>query len=213
MISFHKCVLGSPAICFGAVQEEEQHSPAISPVRSKPQEASDDQDFLYTSEILRCHSRAPAACQASADLFEFLEKHHRYSGASRLHRQALFDAVSEILDRKRQLSPWKAFCRSRSPVIVVDGPALLRQIWSELQRLRERTVDDDLCTVINGVVGRDLNGEGAAGGWEDRSADMSDLVLDIERLVFKDLVGETIRDLAAFSGKSMAPAPRRKLMF
>ncbi|XP_058085671.1 protein LONGIFOLIA 2 [Magnolia sinica] len=196
-----------------AEREEDPWSPAISPVRSKSEEGSDDQDFLYTSEILRCHNRA--ACQ-DLDLFALLEKQYSKtissSRASRLHRRLVFDTVTEILDRKRQLPPWKAFCQSRSVVVVVDSPVLLRQVWSELQRIRERTVAEDLCNVINGVVERDMAGEGMD-GWGDRSVEMSEVVLDIERLIFKDLVGETIRDLASFAGKCTIPAPRRKLVF
>lgn len=198
--------------------KEENWSPAISPIRSKPEDASNDQDFLYVSEILS-HKNVP--WEEDPDLFVFIEKQsysktRSSSTVSRLHRRLLFDTVTEILNQKQQLSPWKAFVRSKSlaTIIVVDGQALAQQIWSELGRIRERPPAEDLCDVICGVLARDMAGGEGVDGWGDRSVDMSDAVLDIERLIFKDLVGETIRDMASFAGKcTTAFAPRRKLVF
>ncbi|KAE8704036.1 CRC domain-containing protein TSO1-like [Hibiscus syriacus] len=54
----------------------------------------------------------------------------------------------------------------------------------------------------------------AINGWGDHPVEMSESVLDIERLIFKDLIVETILDLAAFSGESnKISALRRKLVF
>lgn len=81
----------------------------------------------------------------------------------------------------------------------------MHQIWSEFQRIRERdTAEEDLFDVICGVLRKDLAGDGVS-GWGDCPVEMSEAVLDIERLIFKDLVGETIRDLAVFAGYSRVP--------
>ncbi|KAK6164781.1 hypothetical protein DH2020_001645 [Rehmannia glutinosa] len=54
-------------------------------------------------------------------------------------------------------------------------------------------------------------------GWGDCPVEMSEAILDIERLIFKDLISETIRDLAALASSrstlSSSMMPRRKLVF
>ncbi|KAJ4968276.1 hypothetical protein NE237_014977 [Protea cynaroides] len=182
-------------------QEDENWSSMISPVRLKPEEErSNDSDFLYVSEILRASECLPE----NSDIFLLLEKQHYQtsdsSKESMLHRKLVFDTIREILDRKKQLPPWKA----------VTGKLVLRQIWSEFRRIRERDSAEDLFEVICGVLQKDMAGD-TVNGWGDCHVEISDAVLDIERLIFKDLVGETIRDLATFAGKNRAPA--RKLVF
>lgn len=68
--------------------------------------------------------------------------------------------------------------------------------------------------IICSVLRKDLAGDGT-NGWGDCPVEMAESVLDIERLIFKDLVGETIRDLAVFAGSRRVPValPRRKLVF
>uniref|UniRef100_A0A5B7A358 Putative Serine/arginine repetitive matrix protein 2 isoform 2 n=1 Tax=Davidia involucrata TaxID=16924 RepID=A0A5B7A358_DAVIN len=189
--------------------EEEIWSPASSPVQSKSEDKSDDCDFIYISEILRAFNYLPQ----DSDIFLLLEKQQYLKGkdtskVSRLQRRLIFDTISEILDRKKQLPPWKVFPLSNSGT----GKPLLQQIWSEFQKIRERDTAEDLFEVVCGVLRKDLAGD-TINGWGDCPVEMSEMVLDIERLIFKDLVGETIRDLAAFAGKSMVYAPRRKLVF
>ena len=71
--------------------------------------------------------------------------------------------------------------------------------------------------MICGVLKKDMADE--MRGWGEWPVEMGDVVLDIERLVFKDLVGETIRELASFSPQSqcnnklLLPSLRRKLVF
>lgn len=187
------------------------------------EEESDDIEFFYISEILS-HKRE----EEGPDLFAMLEKLHftkrknsssscsSYSPkASRLHRRLVFDTVREILNRKQQLSSWKAFIRSRSAssIIIFDQQALARQVWSELVKIREGPPAQDALDAACGVFARDMDGCDGMDGWGDRSVEMSAVVLDIERLVFKDLVVEAIHDMATFAGKFTASAPRRKLAF
>ncbi|XP_077245443.1 zinc finger CCCH domain protein [Tasmannia lanceolata] len=190
--------------------ENEHWSPAISPVRSKLEDGSDDQDFLYVSEILRSSHHNPR----NSDLFALLEKQHftnsktnSSSKASRLHRRVVFETVTEIFERKRHVSPWQAF--SRSVTFAGDGKQLLCQIWSEVKRIRERDRSEEIGDVICGILVRDMAGD----GWGDPTVEISDAVLDIERLIFKDLIAETIRDFSAFAAKFTASLPRRKLVF
>ncbi|MBA0653009.1 hypothetical protein Goklo_020216 [Gossypium klotzschianum] len=180
--------------------EDEMWSPAMPSVESK----SDDCDFIYISDVLR----AANYMHDESDVFLLLEKQQYVKGkdtskVSRLQRKLIFDTINEILNRKKQLPPWK----------VVTGETSLQQIWSEFQKIRERDSSDDMFEDICGVLRKDLAGD-AINGWDGCPIQMSEAILDIERLIFRDLISETIRDLAALAEKSNnIPAPRRKLVF
>ncbi|KAH0978340.1 hypothetical protein GBA52_028059 [Prunus armeniaca] len=164
----------------------------------------EDCDFVYVSEILQAANYLPE----ESDIFLLLEKQQHLKGkdtsrVSTLERRLIFDTITEILDQNRQLPPWKA----------VSSQASLPEIWSEFRRIRKRDESEDLFEVICGVLKKDLAGD-AFNRWGDCSIEMSDAVLDIERLIFKDLIGETIRDLATFpTNASKVLAPCRKLVF
>lgn len=169
-----------------------------------------DDDFVYVSDIVRASHYLPH----ESDVFSLLEKQRRLKGkgtckVSRLQRKLIFDTVHEILDRNRRLPPWKVATWGQ------HGASSPDKVWSEFQRVRERDAAQDMFDTICGVLKKDLAGDGIS-GWEDCPLEMSEMILDIERLVFKDLIGEAIRDLAALesSNKAMLPTlPRRKLIF
>ncbi|PIA45108.1 hypothetical protein AQUCO_01700565v1 [Aquilegia coerulea] len=183
--------------------DDENWSPVISPIRLK----SNDSDFLYVSEILR----ASNCLSEDTDVFWLLEKHQyrtNSSDSSRLHRKLVFDIITEILDRKTHLPPWKTF----PGIKYITGSSHLEHIWSEFQRIREKDPAEDLFEIICGVLKKDMAGDSIT-GWGDTPIETSEAVLDIERLIFKDLVVETIQDLVTFSGRNRAPLLRRKLVF
>lgn len=191
--------------------EDEIWSPVISPIQSKQEEISGNCDYIYISEILRAFNYLP---EEESDIFLWLEKHQYLKGSdtskvSTLERKLIFDTITEILNRNRQLPPWKTISMTNSGI----GMPSLHQIWSEFEKIRERDESDDLFEVIFGVLKKDLAGD-SINGWGECHVETSEAVLDIERLIFKDLVGETIRDLAALAGKSRVSLPhRRKLVF
>ncbi|XP_021764332.1 protein LONGIFOLIA 1-like [Chenopodium quinoa] len=175
-------------------------------------DSSDYSEFSYVSEVLRASNYLP---DDNTNVFLLLEKQSSIRGnkdkskASILQRKLIFDTITEILDRNRQLPPWKLISISNSAY----GRSALEQIWSEFQKIREQGPSEDLFEVICGVLKKDL-AEDSVNGWADSPVEMSEAVLDIERMIFKDLIGETIRDLATFAGKSMElQAPCRKLVF
>ncbi|XVE77837.1 hypothetical protein DITRI_Ditri13aG0095100 [Diplodiscus trichospermus] len=190
--------------------EDELWSPAISSAGSKSEDRSDDCDFIYISDILSASNCLPD----DSDVFLLLEKQQYLKGkdtskVSRLQRKLIFDTTIEILNRKRRLPPWKLISCTSSRA----GQTSSQQIWSEFLKIRERDSSDDLFEVICGMLRKDLAGD-AVNGWGDCPIEMSESVLAIERLIFKDLIGETIRDLATFAGKSKKiSAPCRKLVF
>ncbi|KAK1267347.1 hypothetical protein QJS04_geneDACA021854 [Acorus gramineus] len=127
----------------------------------------------------------------------------------RIHRKLLSDAAAEILERNRRVSPYEAFTRSRSAAAAAMEVPEMGGLWAEVRRMVAEGVvassDGDLCEVVRGALKRDL--EGRDRWWWDRSGELSELVLGIERLVFKDLIAETIGGLAT------SARPRRKLFF
>ncbi|KAF9606025.1 hypothetical protein IFM89_022151 [Coptis chinensis] len=182
--------------------EEDNWSPVISPVRLK----SDDSDLVYVSEILKASDLI-----YDSDLYSLLERQcykTNSSYLSKVHRKLIFDTITEILDRKKQLPPWKAVsCINPT----TTGKLSFRQIWSEFSRIREPSLAEDLSEVICGVLKKDLADE-TINGWEDCAIETSEVVLDIERSIFKDLISDTIRDLASYAGKSRGFEPK-KLLF
>lgn len=184
--------------------EEEIWTPVISPMQqAKYEEISEDSDFVYMCDILKASHYLPEG----SDIFMLLEKQQYLEGkdtskVSRLERKLIFDTTNEILDWNRQLPPWKSISWT------------LENVWSEFQRIRERdTVEDNMFEAICGILKKDLAGD-AINGWGDSPVGMSEVVLDIERLIFKDLIGETIQDLALLASKSkLCGMPRKKLVF
>ncbi|KVI03897.1 protein LONGIFOLIA 1 [Cynara cardunculus var. scolymus] len=186
--------------------EDDIWSSVISPVLSAKDEdfISDDSDLTYISDIIRASKYLPD----DSGVFLRLEKQQYLNGndtskVSKLQRKLVFDIVAEIVDRNRQLPPWNAISFNECTNSV-------NHICSEFQKIREREPADNLLDLICGVLKRDLAGNN---GWGDHPVEMSEAVLYIERLIFKDLVSETILDLADFAGKSRFLAPRRKLVF
>ncbi|KAG5250543.1 protein LONGIFOLIA [Salix suchowensis] len=116
--------------------EDDIWSTPISPAESN----SDDCDLVYISDIIRASNCLPE----DSDIFLLLEKQQCLKGkdtskVSTLQRKLVFDTITEILNRRRHLPPWKAISLT-SPA---SGPISLQQIWSEFQRIQERDASDD----------------------------------------------------------------------
>ncbi|XP_019454492.1 PREDICTED: protein LONGIFOLIA 1-like isoform X2 [Lupinus angustifolius] len=157
----------------------------------------DSDDFHYVSEIMRACNYFPN----DTNVFMLLEKQQFLKGndtskTSILRRRLIFDTIQEILNKNKRLPPWKA-------VSLVGN-----KLWLEFKRMRDREDEkcsEELVDVIGWILRKDMGEE----VMNECPMEMGDVVLDIERLVFKDLIGEIIRDLASFK-VSMFP---RKFMF
>ncbi|KAG7011213.1 Protein LONGIFOLIA 1 [Cucurbita argyrosperma subsp. argyrosperma] len=186
------------------VDVEDAWFQAISSVESSLVDGSNDCDLVYVMDVLRA---SRCLQDDDTDIFLLLEEQQYLKGkdvskVSSLQRRLIFDTINEILDRNRQLPPWKSMAESTS----------VQEIWFEFQRMRDREdeeASEDLFEVICSVLKKDLTRDGGS-GWRDSAVETSQAVLDMERLIFKDLIGETIRDLAANNAMNM---PRRKLVF
>ena len=171
-----------------------------------------DHDYAYVCDVLRASERYGDASDAAYAALENGRCRRRGGPArypsktARLHRRLVFDAVAEILDRKHHVSPWDVFARGDGE----EGEKALPRVWAEFQRLREQVAAaDDHEGTACGAVRNDL-AAARPDGWVRPAAEMSDVALEIERLIFKDLVAETIRDLGA---REPLPLHRRKLVF
>ena len=114
-------------------------------------------------------------------------------GQSKLQRELLFDVVNELLFQKLAsvgssepcFSPNKMGRRSQ------NGQDLLRELCSEIDQLQANSSD---CSslVEDDIMHRSAN-------WTDLHGEVSGIVLDIERLIFKDLISEVLNGEAALS--------------
>lgn len=160
-----------------------------------------DQDFAYARDVLRASRRYGNASNA---VFEILEKRCCRDGATKAavpNRRLIFDTVAEILQRKRLARPSGG-----------GEEEVLRAVWTEVRRIREQmsAVDNDADAF--GAVPK-YKVTVLSDGWARPAHETSDAILQIERLIFKDLVSETIRELADAAGEPRPPLRRRKLAF
>ncbi|KAL6505173.1 hypothetical protein OROGR_024990 [Orobanche gracilis] len=189
---------------YGSETEDcEMWAPTVLPFGSKP----DDPDFVYVSDVLR----ASHYLSEEPDVFLLLEKQQCLKGkdtskVSVLKRKLIFDTIREILDRNTRLPPWKVVSSANYGVTKPSAGG----VWSEFKRTKERENAEDMFGTICGVLKKDLAGDGI-NGWGDCPVEMSEVILDMERLIFKDLICESIGDFAALASRSTYS--RRKLIF
>ncbi|KAM3213857.1 hypothetical protein ACQJBY_066346 [Aegilops geniculata] len=158
-------------------------------------EASDP-DFAYVAEVVCLSDRM----RSPDDVYRTVEKRRRRGEDTWQHRRLLCGAAAEALDRWRCAHP-------SEPVAWLRGEELLRHVWAEVQRaMQPAAVADDLNDQTSEAILRDL----AADRRWSPSAEAADTVLQIERLLFKDLVADAICELAEADRLRL---PRRKLVF
>ncbi|GMQ10961.1 hypothetical protein CsSME_00053760 [Camellia sinensis var. sinensis] len=136
----------------------------------------------------------------------------------KFHRKLIFDAVNEILVGKLAsmgffpepwLRPEKLARKS------VSAQKLLRELCSDIERLQVKKSsdcglegeDDSLKSILFGDV---MNKR--AESWTDFRAEISGMALDVERLIFKDLVGEIVRSEVT-TGTRTKPGRRCRKLF
>ncbi|KAF3338160.1 protein LONGIFOLIA 1 [Carex littledalei] len=166
----------------------------------------DDQDYLYLCEFLRVSSRPHDLSKAS----DLLKKHHQSSDATWQQQSLVHDAVKEIVENSRQVSAWDAFKGHLGPA----RHTLKQHVWSELQKIREPAVNFGELVDLNDATCRAIEKDFSIDHrWNKPSTEISDAVLQIERLVFKDLVADTIKELVDVCPTDHYTVPRRKLVF
>ncbi|XXG63423.1 hypothetical protein AAC387_Pa05g1620 [Persea americana] len=109
----------------------------------------------------------------------------------KLKRKLMFDVVNEILIQKLALNdsqrePW--ILPSKIAGEIPSGQRLLKELCSEIDLLKPDKLKCNLDD--NSIVREDVMHR--AESWKDFHKELSGLVLDIERLIFKDLVDEIV---------------------
>ncbi|KAI4335893.1 hypothetical protein L6164_014490 [Bauhinia variegata] len=133
--------------------------------------------------------------------------------SEKFHRKLIFDAVNEILAVKLALvstsiGPWLKPERLTKKTFTAQK--LLKELCFEIEKIQAKKPvrsledeEDDLKSIIwEDVMHRSES-------WTDFNGEISRAVLDIERLIFKDLVDEVLLGEAASLRKK--PGRRRKL--
>ncbi|KAK4844756.1 hypothetical protein QYF36_024079 [Acer negundo] len=113
------------------------------------------------------------------------------------HRKLIFDAVNEILAGKLTIAgsspePWlKTNKLARK---TVSAQKLLKELCSEIEQVQakksECSLDEEEHDVLKSILSEDVKHR--SGSWTDFQGDISGVVLDVERLLFKDLVDEIV---------------------
>ncbi|CAL5436942.1 unnamed protein product [Camellia sinensis] len=114
--------------------------------------------------------------------------------------------IFQLLEKQQYLKG-----NDTSRVSSLERKLIFDTVFEILGRDREMPPWKRTCLILFAVcyLRKDLAGD-AISGWGDCPVEMSEATLDIERMIFKDLVGETIGDLVAFAENRKSSA-RRKL--
>ncbi|KAK6921010.1 protein of unknown function DUF4378 [Dillenia turbinata] len=132
----------------------------------------------------------------------------------KFHRKLVFDAVNEILVRKLAplglcTEPWLR--PSKLAKKTLGAQRLLKELCSEIEQLQtskqENLVDEG--DSLKGILWEDVIHRSE--NWTVFHAELSGVVLDVERMVFKDLIDEVVRGEAATL--QAKPNRRRKQSF
>lgn len=170
----------------------------------------------------------PSGLPINPELFLVLEQtrastsvKEEYSGENiaqlkskeKVHRKLVFDLVNEILATKLAFlgtfsDPWVK--PQKLAKNTLNAQKLLRELCSEIEQLQAKSSkcevedeDDELKNILwEDVLHR-------SGSWTDFNHEISAIVLDVERLVFKDLIGEIVRGEGENSRNK--PSRRRQL--
>ncbi|XP_045825207.1 protein LONGIFOLIA 2 [Trifolium pratense] len=132
----------------------------------------------------------------------------------KFHRKLIFDAVNEILVAKLGYSPEPWFQPIKLTKKNLSSQKLLKELCFEIEKVQakktECSLEDDeeddslksmLCEdVIHGSV-----------CWEDFNGEIPGIVLDVERLIFKDLVNDIV--IGEASGLRVKSSVRRRKLF
>ncbi|XP_076891586.1 protein LONGIFOLIA 2-like [Bidens hawaiensis] len=110
---------------------------------------------------------------------------------SRLRRKLVFDTVNDVLGHKfvmyDPLGPHKGR--------ILNADKLLKELWSEIDGLQYKSEtsvsnEDDEVSQVTHIINADVNKRSQE--WDEYCSHVPYLVLDIERLIFKDLICEVV---------------------
>ncbi|CAN1839921.1 Protein LONGIFOLIA 1 [Linum perenne] len=147
-----------------------------------------------------------------------LETCHTRRTAEKLHRKLIFDAVNEILVAKLDLpgaSPVPPRMKSgKLAKKTITAQKLLKELCSEIEQLQvvekpECRLDEEEEDGLKAILCEDVVRR--SGSWTVFDNEVSGMVLDVERLIFKDLVGEIV--MGETAGLLQSKIGRRRQLF
>ncbi|CAN1296777.1 Protein LONGIFOLIA 1 [Linum perenne] len=147
-----------------------------------------------------------------------LETCHTSGTGEKLHRKLIFDAVNEILVAKLDLpsaSPVPPRMKSgKLAKKTITAQKLLKELCSEIEQLQvvekpECRLADEEEDGLKAILCEDVVRR--SGSWTVFDNEVSGMVLDVERLIFKDLVGEIV--MGETAGLLQSKIGRRRQLF
>ncbi|CAM6048650.1 unnamed protein product [Sphagnum compactum] len=112
-------------------------------------------------------------------------------------RRVLFDGTNEILVQKLDPVkfnplPWIGGRDRPQPQEKPSGQQLIQQVWDELQDV-PCVASEDVCDTLYTILHKDLRNTEKK--WSDMDGEVSEVSLDLERMIVKDLIDEIVKDL------------------
>ncbi|XP_038982054.1 protein LONGIFOLIA 1 isoform X1 [Phoenix dactylifera] len=133
----------------------------------------------------------------------------------KIHRKLLFDVVNELLIQKLELTspgaqPYLMLRARKLAGSFPSGQQLLRELCSEIEQLKADTSISDCCNDDSNLIsGQDVLRQSK--GWYEFGTEVPDVVLEIERMIFKDLIDEVVSGEGASGLQTKASRGRRQL--
>lgn len=121
-----------------------------------------------------------------------------------LDRRILFDSVNEILEDNLSPTRWTGLLRTN----VCKRPAgqqLIQEVWDKLQDI-PCTASDEVCDTVFTILQKDLL-KGRGQNWSSYEKELGQITTEVEKMIVKDLIDETVRDLCALGGRDFLPLP------
>ncbi|CAL9084269.1 unnamed protein product [Musa textilis] len=120
------------------------------------------------------------------------ETQHQKTNTEMNHRKLVFDVVNEIISHKMESTAYgngpDLLCQFRRKL---SGQHVLEEVCSQIRRLRtEKTRSTSLEDDVEFIAVEDILHRSE--GWVDFSVEQSRVALQIERLIFKDLIDEVL---------------------
>ncbi|KAK1438927.1 hypothetical protein QVD17_04740 [Tagetes erecta] len=181
-----------------------------------------NEDHMYIKEILLasgflknldCATTIahlyPMGSLINPELFNILEKTKECtSKPKKMKRKMIFDTMNNILAQKLARSASSGLWTSKRKAEIMNGEKLLEELWLEINNLLTNKASDPYDEVMN-IISENVNKNSE--DWDHKCYELPALVLDIERLIFKDLISEIVN--AEVSGQQQWHGSHRRQLF
>lgn len=132
----------------------------------------------------------------------------------KFHRKLIFDAVNEILVTKLGYSPEPWFQPNKLTKKNLSAQKLLKELCFEIEKVQAKKTepcleDDEEDDGLKSLLCEDV--KHGTESWENFNGEIPGIVLDVERLIFKDLVNDIVIGEAA--GLRVKSSVRRRKLF